>query len=54
MDAIPVLLPGQTLQDARSMIEDVCSFRTADTNLIIEDCRAYYGDKASIMASTLR
>ncbi|KAB2654636.1 hypothetical protein ABDF71_26550 [Ochrobactrum sp. WV_118_8] len=51
MDAIPVLLPGQTLQDARSMIEDVCSFRTADTNLIIEDCRAYYGDKASIMAA---
>ncbi|MEE9926393.1 MAG: hypothetical protein PBV01_24065 [Brucella anthropi] len=29
MDAIPVLLPGQTLQDARSMIEDFSSFSTA-------------------------
>lgn len=51
MDAIPVLLPGQTLQDARCMIEEFCSFRTAETNLIIDDCRAFYGDKASIMAA---
>lgn len=49
MDAIPVLLPGQTLQDARSMMEEFCSFRTADTNLIIDDCRAFYGEKATLM-----
>ncbi|WP_435656639.1 hypothetical protein [Brucella pituitosa] len=35
---------GPDAAGSLSMIEEVCSFQTADTNLIIDDCRAYYGD----------